>query len=211
MVIGGKKINEDLGIPLIDKEDPMNLLQSEYENFMFSANEFETNYLQLSYDKIKESLSNLTDTVNNINKIISIVLDKEKNDEDFQKIKLISFNVSDKCDEIFNKIDKIEKKNSSDNKLENLNIIEEAGKLKQRSKKINQEVSIKILKITNQLFNFEKYNEEQEERRTLERKKRDDEIKEMKNVESSITESCFVGIIVLFCVFIFIYYGFGIE
>ena len=105
----------------------------------------------------------------------------------------------------------MKKKNSSDNKLENLNIIEEAGKLKQRSKKINQEVSIKILKITNQLFNFEKYNEEQEERRTLERKKRDDEIKEMKNVESSITESCFIGIIILFCVFIFIYYGFGIE
>ena len=110
MVIGGKKINEDLGIPLIDKEDPMNLLQSEYENFMFSSNEFETNYLNLTHEKIKESLLNLTDTVNNINKIISIVLDKEKNDEDFQKIKLISFNVSDKCDEIFNKIDKIEKK-----------------------------------------------------------------------------------------------------
>ena len=211
MVIGGKKINEDLGIPLIDKEDPMNLLQSDYENFMFSANEFETNYLQLSYDKIKESLSNLTDTVNKINKIMSIILEKEKNDDDFQKIKLISFNVSDKCEEIFKKIDKIEKKNSSDNKLENLNIIEEAGNLKQMSKKINQEVSIKILKATNQLFNFERYNEEKEERRTLERQKREDEIKEMKNVESSITESCFVGIIVLFCVFIFIYYGFGLE
>ena len=211
MVIGGKKINEDLGIPLIDKEDPMNLLQTEYENFMFSANECETNYLQLSYDKIKEALSKLTDTVNNINKIITIVLEKEKNDDDFQKIKLISFNVSNKCEEIFKKIDSIEKKHSSDNKLENLNIIEEAANLRQISKKINQEVSIKILKATNQLFNFERYNEEQEERRTLERQKRDDEIKEMKNVESSITESCFIGIIILFCVFIFIYYGFGIE
>ena len=211
MVIGGKKINEDLGIPLIDKEDPMNLLQSEYESFMFSANECETNYLQLSYDKIKEALSKLTDTVNNINKIISIVLEKEKNDDDFQKIKLISFNVSNKCEEIFKKIDTIEKKHSSDNKLENLNIIEEAANLRQISKKINQEVSIKILKATNQLFNFERYNEEQEERRTLERQKRDDEIKEMKNVENSVTESCFIGIIVLFCVFIFLYYGFGIE
>ena len=147
-----------------------------------------------------------------IHQIISKILDKGQNyDDDFQKIKLISFNVSNKCEEIFKKIDSIEKKHSSDNKLENLNIIEEAANLRQISKKINQDVSIKILKATNQLFNFERYNEEQEERRTLERQKRDDEIKEMKNVENSVTESCFIGIIILFCVFIFLYYGFGIE
>ena len=184
MVIGGKKINEEMGIPLIDKEDPIHNLENEYEKFMYSANQFESNIFNLSYEKIKESLKNITDTVNNLNQIISTILDKEKNDDDFQKIKLISFNVSNKCEEIYNKVDKFEKNSSSEIKLENLNIIEEAANLRQISKKINQEVSIKILKATNQLFNFERYNEEQEERRTLERKKRDDEIKEMKNVES---------------------------
>ena len=30
MVIGGKKINEEMGIPLIDKEDPIHNLENEY-------------------------------------------------------------------------------------------------------------------------------------------------------------------------------------
>ena len=208
MVIGGKKINEEMGIPLIDKEDPIHNLENEYEKFMYSANQFESNIFNLSYEKIKESLKNITDTVNNLNQIISTILDKEKNDDDFQKIKLISFNVSNKCEEIYNKVDKFEKSSSSEIKLENLNIIEEAENLKQISKNINHDVSIKILKANNQLFNFEKYNEELQEKRTLEKKKREEEMKE---VENTITDTCFIGIIIIFSALIFVYYGFGVE
>ena len=208
MVIGGKKINEEMGIPLIDKEDPIHILENEYEKFMYSANQFESNIFNLSYEKIKESLKNITDTVNNLNQIISTILDKEKNDDDFQKIKLISFNVSNKCEEIYNKVDKFEKNSSSEIKLENLNIIEEAENLKQISKNINHDVSIKILKANNQLFNFEKYNEELQEKRTLEKKKREEEMKE---VENTITDTCFIGIIIIFSALIFVYYGFGVE
>jgi hypothetical protein len=208
MVIGGKKINEEMGIPLIDKEDPIHNLENEYEKFMYSANQFESNIFNLSYEKIKESLKNITDTVNNLNQIISTILDKEKNDDDFQKIKLISFNVSNKCEEIYNKVDKFEKNSSSEIKLENLNIIEEAENLKQISKNINHDVSIKILKANNQLFNFEKYNEELQEKRTLEKKKREEEMKE---VENTITDTCFIGIIIIFSALIFVYYGFGVE
>jgi len=208
MVIGGKKINEEMGIPLIDKEDPIHILENEYEKFMYSANQFESNIFNLSYEKIKESLTNITDTVNNLNQIISTILEKEKNDDDFQKIKLISFNVSNKCEEIYNKVDKFEKSSSSEIKLENLNIIEEAENLKQMSKNINHDVSIKILKANNQLFNFEKYNEELQEKRTLEKKKREEEMKE---VENTITDTCFIGIIIIFSALIFVYYGFGVE
>ena len=208
MVIGGKKINEEMGIPLIDKEDPIHILENEYEKFMYSANQFESNIFNLSYEKIKESLTNITDTVNNLNQIISKILEKEKNDDDFQKIKLISFNVSNKCEEIYNKVDKFEKSSSSEIKLENLNIIEEAENLKQMSKNINHDVSIKILKANNQLFNFEKYNEELQEKRTLEKKKREEEMKE---VENTITDTCFIGIIIIFSALIFVYYGFGVE
>ena len=208
MVIGGKKINEEMGIPLIDKEDPIHILENEYEKFMYSANQFESNIFNLSYEKIKESLTNITDTVNNLNQIISTILEKEKNDDDFQKIKLISFNVSNKCEEIYNKVDKFEKSSSSEIKLENLNIIEEAENLKQMSKNINHDVSIKILKANNQLFNFEKYNEELQKKRTLEKKKREEEMKE---VENTITDTCFIGIIIIFSALIFVYYGFGVE
>ncbi len=208
MVIGGKKINEEMGIPLIDKEDPIHILENEYEKFMYSANQFESNIFNLSYEKIKESLTNITDTVNNLNQIISKILEKEKNDDDFQKIKLISFNVSNKCEEIYNKVDKFEKNSSSEIKLENLNIIEKAENLKQMSKNINHDVSIKILKANNQLFNFEKYNEELQEKRTLEKKKREEEMKE---VENTITDTCFIGIIIIFSALIFVYYGFGVE
>ena len=175
---------------------------------MYSANQFESNIFNLSYEKIKESLTNITDTVNNLNQIISTILEKEKNDDDFQKIKLISFNVSNKCEEIYNKVDKFEKSSSSEIKLENLNIIEEAENLKQMSKNINHDVSIKILKANNQLFNFEKYNEELQEKRTLEKKKREEEMKE---VENTITDTCFIGIIIIFSALIFVYYGFGVE
>ena len=203
MVIGGKKINEEMGIPLIDKEDPIHNLENEYEKFMYSANQFEINIVKSPHEKIKESLINITDTVNNLNQIISTILEKEKNDDDFQKIKLISFNVSGKCEEIYKTI---EKNFSSENQLEN-DLFEQAENLKQISKNLNQDVSIKILKATNQLFNFEKYTKELEEKRTLEKKRREDEIKE---VENTLNESC-LGIIIIFFVVLFLFFGFGIE
>ena len=207
MVIGGLKKNEEIGTPLIDKEDPFHILDNEYENFMFSANQFEYNILKLSHEKIKDSLIKLADTVNNINRIILTILSKNDNyDDDFQKIKLISFNVSGKCEEIYNKISQLEK-NFFQNKLENLKINELAENLKQKSKIINKDVCIRILKVNNQLFNFEKYEEDLKKRKDLEKQKTEEE---MKNIESNITESC-LGIIVIFFVFLFIYYGFGFE
>ena len=204
MVIGGRKIKDEMEIPLIDKEDPIHILDNEYENFMYSANQFEINIVKSPHEKIKESLINITDTVNNINQIISKILEKQNNkDDDFQKIKLISFNVSGKCEEIYKTI---EKNFSSENQLEN-DLFEQAENLKQISKNINQDVSIKILKATNQLFNFEKYTEELEEKRTLEKKRREDEIKE---VENTLNESC-LGIIIIFFVVLFLFFGFGIE
>ena len=204
MVIGGRKIKDEMEIPLIDKEDPIHILDNEYENFMYSANQFEINIVKSPHEKIKESLINITDTVNNINQIISKILEKQNNkDDDFQKIKLISFNVSGKCEEIYKTI---EKNFSSENQLEN-DLFEQAENLKQISKNINQDVSIKILKATNQLFNFEQYTKELEEKRTLEKKRREDEIKE---VENTINESC-LGIIIIFFVVLFLFFGFGIE
>ncbi len=204
MVIGGRKIKDEMEIPLIDKEDPIHILDNEYENFMYSANQFEINIVKSPHEKIKESLINITDTVNNINQIISKILENQNNkDDDFQKIKLISFNVSGKCEEIYKTI---EKNYSSENQLEN-DLFEQAENLKQISKNINQDVSIKILKATNQLFNFEKYTKELEEKRTLEKKRREDEIKE---VENTINESC-LGIIIIFFVVLFLFFGFGIE
>lgn len=204
MVIGGRKIKDEMEIPLIDKEDPIHILDNEYENFMYSANQFEINIVKSPHEKIKESLINITDTVNNINQIISKILEKQNNkDDDFQKIKLISFNVSGKCEEIYKTI---EKNFSSENQLEN-DLFEQAENLKQISKNINQDVSIKILKATNQLFNFEKYTKELEEKRTLEKKRREDEIKE---VENTLNESC-LGIIIIFFVVLFLFFGFGIE
>ena len=204
MVIGGRKIKDEMEIPLIDKEDPIHILDNEYENFMYSANQFEINIVKSPHEKIKESLINITDTVNNINQIISKILEKQNNkDDDFQKIKLISFNVSGKCEEIYKTI---EKNYSSENQLEN-DLFEQAENLKQISKNINQDVSIKILKATNQLFNFEQYTKELEEKRTLEKKRREDEIKE---VENTLNESC-LGIIIIFFVVLFLFFGFGIE
>lgn len=204
MVIGGRKIKDEMEIPLIDKEDPIHILDNEYENFMYSANQFEINIVKSPHEKIKESLINITDTVNNINQIISKILEKKNNkDDDFQKIKLISFNVSGKCEEIYKTI---EKNFSSENQLEN-DLFEQAENLKQISKNLNQDVSIKILKATNQLFNFEKYTKELEEKRTLEKKRREDEIKE---VENTLNESC-LGIIIIFFVVLFLFFGFGIE
>ena len=204
MVIGGRKIKDEMEIPLIDKEDPIHILDNEYENFMYSANQFEINIVKSPHEKIKESLINITDTVNNINQIISKILEKQNNkDDDFQKIKLISFNVSGKCEEIYKTI---EKHFSSENQLEN-DLFEQAENLKQISKNLNQDVSIKILKATNQLFNFEKYTKELEEKRTLEKKRREDEIKE---VENTLNESC-LGIIIIFFVVLFLFFGFGIE
>ena len=204
MVIGGRKIKDEMEIPLIDKEDPIHILDNEYENFMYSANQFEINIVKSPHEKIKESLINITDTVNNINQIISKILEKQNNkDDDFQKIKLISFNVSGKCEEIYKTI---EKNFSSENQLEN-DLFEQAENLKQISKNLNQDVSIKILNATNQLFNFEKYTKELEEKRTLEKKRREDEIKE---VENTLNESC-LGIIIIFFVVLFLFFGFGIE
>jgi hypothetical protein len=204
MVIGGRKIKDEMEIPLIDKEDPIHILDNEYENFMYSANQFEINIVKSPHEKIKESLINITDTVNNINQIISKILEKQNNkDDDFQKIKLIFFNVSGKCEEIYKTI---EKNFSSENQLEN-DLFEQAENLKQISKNLNQDVSIKILKATNQLFNFEKYTKELEEKRTLEKKRREDEIKE---VENTLNESC-LGIIIIFFVVLFLFFGFGIE
>ena len=204
MVIGGRKIKDEMEIPLIDKEDPIHILDNEYENFMYSANQFEINIVKSPHEKIKESLINITDTVNNINQIISKILEKQNNkDDDFQKIKLISFNVSGKCEEIYKTI---EKNFSSENQLEN-DLFEQAENLKQISKNLNQDVSIKILKATNQLFNFEQYTKELEEKRTLEKKRREDEIKE---VENTLNESC-LGIIIIFFVVLFLFFGFGIE
>ena len=203
MVIGGVKKNEEIGIPLIDKEDPIHILDKEYENFMYSANQFEYNILKVSQEKIKDSLIKLTDTVNNINRIILEILGKNENyDDDFQKIKLISFNVSGKCEEIYNKISQLEK-NFYQNKLEKLKINELAENLKQKSKIINKDVCIRILKVNNQLFNFEKYEEDLKKRKDLEKQKTEEE---MKNIESNITETC-LGIIVIFSVLLFIYYG----
>ena len=171
---------------------------------MYSANQFEYNILKVSQEKIKDSLIKLTDTVNNINRIILEILGKNENyDDDFQKIKLISFNVSGKCEEIYKTI---EKNFSSENQLEN-DLFEQAENLKQISKNINQDVSIKILKATNQSFNFEQYTKELEEKRTLEKKRREDEIKE---VENTLNESC-LGIIIIFFVVLFLFFGFGIE
>ena len=171
---------------------------------MYSANQFEINIVKSPHEKIKESLINITDTVNNINQIISKILENQNNkDDDFQKIKLISFNVSGKCEEIYKTI---EKNYSSENQLEN-DLFEQAENLKQISKNINQDVSIKILKATNQLFNFEKYTKELEEKRTLEKNRREDEIKE---VENTINEAC-LGIIIIFFVVLFLFFGFGIE
>ena len=199
MVIGGRKIKDEMEIPLIDKEDPIHILDNEYENFMYSANQFEINIVKSPHEKIKESLINITDTVNNINQIISKILEKQNNkDDDFQKIKLISFNVSGKCEEIYKTI---EKNFSSENQLEN-DLFEQAENLKQISKNLNQDVSIKILKATNQLFNFEKYTKELEEKRTLEKKR--------KEVENTLNESC-LGIIIIFFVVLFLFFGFGIE
>ena len=207
MVIGGIKKNEEIGIPLIDKEDPIHILDKEYENFMYSANQFEYNILKVSHEKIKDSLIKLTDTVNNINRIILEILGKNENyDDDFQKIKLISFNVSGKCEEIYNKISQLEK-NFYQNKLEKLKINELAENLKQKSKIINKDVCIRILKVNNQLFNFEKYEEDLKKRKDLEKQKTEEE---MKNIESNITETC-LGIIVIFSVLLFIFYGFCFE
>ena len=208
MVIGGVKINKEIERPLIDKEDPIHILDNEYENFMYLANQFECNILKVAHEKIKDSLIKLTDTVNNINQIISKILDKGQNyDDDFQKIKLISFNVYGKCEEIYNKISQLEN-NFYKNKLENLNINELAENLKHISKNINKDVCIKILKVNNQLFNFEKYEEDLKIRKDLEKQKREEE---MKNIESNINESCFLVIIVIFSVLFFIYYGYGFE
>ena len=182
MVIGGVKKNEEIGIPLIDKEDPIHILDKEYENFMYSANQFEYKILKVSQEKIKDSLIKLTDTVNNINRIILEILGKNENyDDDFQKIKLISFNVSGKCEEIYNKICQLEK-NFYQNKLEKLKINELAENLKQKSKIINKDVCIRILKVNNQLFNFEKYEEDLKKRKDLEKQKTEEE---MKNIESN--------------------------
>ena len=46
MVIGGRKIKDEMEIPLIDKEDPIHILDNEYENFMYSANQFEINIVK---------------------------------------------------------------------------------------------------------------------------------------------------------------------
>ena len=56
MVIGGVKKNEEIGIPLIDKEDPIHILDNEYGNYMYSINKFESNILKLSPGKIKDPL-----------------------------------------------------------------------------------------------------------------------------------------------------------
>ena len=106
MVIGGVKINKEIERPLIDKEDPIHILNNEYENFMYLANQFECNILKVAHEKIKDSLIKLTDTVNNINQIISKILDKGQNyDDDFQNIEFFKTLTYDKFMEFYKKLD----------------------------------------------------------------------------------------------------------
>ena len=53
MVIGGVKKNEEIGIPLIDKEDPIHILDNEYGNFMYLINKFECDILKYPLKKLK--------------------------------------------------------------------------------------------------------------------------------------------------------------
>ena len=138
-------IDKDFSEPLIPKDD-LNNLESYYENFMCLSNEFEINLKENPQNEKNQKIFNFL--FKNIKKIefsIQKLLENE-NDNFLEKIKLISFNISTKCDEILTKIQNKEN-------FENKNFfINKTNELKEISKEINSNVSRKILKLTNNFF-----------------------------------------------------------
>ena len=138
-------IDKDFSEPLIPKDD-LNNLESYYENFMCLSNEFEINLKENPQNEKNEEIFNfLFKNIKKIDTSIQKLLDNE-NDNYLEKIKLISFNISTKCDELLTKINN---KEDFDNK--NL-FINKTNELKEITKEINSNVSRKILKLTNNIF-----------------------------------------------------------
>ena len=138
-------IDKDFSEPLISKDD-LNNLESYYENFMCLSNEFEMNLKENPQNEKNEKIFNfLFKNIKKIDTSIQKLLDNE-NDNYLEKIKLISFNISTKCDELLTKINN---KEDFDNK--NL-FINKTNELKEITKEINSNVSRKILKLTNNIF-----------------------------------------------------------
>ena len=138
-------IDKDFSEPLIPKDD-LNNLESYYENFMCLSNEFEMNLKENPQNEKNEKIFNfLFKNIKKIDTSIQKLLDNE-NDNYLEKIKLISFNISTKCDELLTKINN---KEDFDNK--NL-FINKTNELKEITKEINSNVSRKILKLTNNIF-----------------------------------------------------------
>jgi hypothetical protein len=145
-------IDKDFSEPLIPKDD-INNLESYYENFMCLSNEFVINLKENPENEKNEKIFNfLFKNIKKIDKSIKNLFEKE-NDNYLEKIKLISFNISNKCDEL---IKKIQNKEDFNNKNSFLN---KANELKEITKEINSIVSRKILKITNDFLTTKKIEE----------------------------------------------------
>jgi len=142
-------IDKDFSEPLIPKDD-INNLESYYENFMCLSNEFVINLKENPENEKNEKIFNfLFKNIKKIDKSIKNLFEKE-NDNYLEKIKLISFNISNKCDELIKKIQNTEDFNNKNS------FLNKANELKEITKEINSIVSRKILKLTNDFLTTKK-------------------------------------------------------
>lgn len=189
--------------PLIPKikEDEMTKINSNYESFMYYCNVLSNliNDCSLSNNNLLLDLPIIHSHLESLYTFASIIRDNvssalNNNSDSMGKIKLISFNITNKCEEISLKFKKMTQDFSSSNLNRELAEIEDKiNQIHNFTKDINHSVSKEILKLTHSTYIF-KEERIKPERPTIE----EDYTSQQNEIGNFITAIC----IVLFFAFI---------
>lgn len=189
--------------PLIPKikEDEMTKINSNYESFMYYCNVLSNliNDCSLSNNNLLLDLPIIHSHLESLYTFASIIRDNvssalNNNSDSMGKIKLISFNITNKCEEISLKFKKMNQDFSSSNLNRELAEIEDKiNQIHNFTKDINHSVSKEILKLTHSTYIF-KEERIKPERPTIE----EDYTSQQNEIGNFITAIC----IVLFFAFI---------
>lgn len=150
--------------PLIpkEKEDEMAKINTNYESFMYYCNVLSNliNDCSLSNNNLLLDLPIIHSHLESLNTFASIIKDNvspalNNNSDSMGKIKLISFNITNKCEEISLKFKKMSQNFSSSNlNRELVEIEEKLNQIHNFTKDINHSVSKEILKLTHSTYIF---------------------------------------------------------
>ena len=150
--------------PLIPKakDDEMAKVNANYESFMYYCNDLSNliNDCSLSNNNLLLDLPIIHSHLESLYTFASIIKDNvspalNNNSDSMGKIKLISFNITNKCEEISLKFKKMAQSFSSSNLNRELAEIEEKlNQIHNFTKDINHSVSKEILKLTHSTYVF---------------------------------------------------------